>query len=232
MAVAFDAASSGQTTNATSITVAHTCSGSDRVLFVGVGWSTGPEAMASVTGVTYNGVALTQIWEIIDSPTDHANAGWYLIAPATGTNNIVVTFASAMDEICAGGISFTGAHQTSPLGTFQTANGTTGNATVNVSSAADEIVVDNCYVGQNGITVGAGQTQRWQQANIGSYSTGGGSTETGAATTTMSWTITSGNPWNIGAVPIKPAGAAASGTKKLIGGKLTNGGILNSGALA
>ena len=58
------------------------------------------------------------------------------------------------------------------------------------------------------ITVGGGQTQRW---NVGeSAIDGGGSSEPGAATVTMSWAL-SGAPyqWAIAAVSLKPASGAA-----------------------
>jgi hypothetical protein len=57
-------------------------------------------------------------------------------------------------------------------------------------------------------TVGAGQTQRWNRstgANDGNEVLGGGSTEPGAATVTMSWSLGQGQAWSIGAVALKPA---------------------------
>lgn len=205
-----DSAASLSGTNVSSLTFAHTCSGSDRSIFVGAGWSTGPEAMALISTITYAGAGLTSIWNFIDQPTDHGNAGFYLIAPATGANNVVTTWAATMDEVVSGSISMTGVHQTTAIGTAATANGTSATPSVNVSSASDELVVDNVYYGHTAsATAGAGQTKQWERLNIGTYSSGTGSTETGAATTTMSWTITSA-PWNIGAVPFKPVGASTA----------------------
>ncbi len=55
--VTFDAASSGSVFAGTTITFSHTCSGSDRVLNVG---ASNNNPGTAVTGVTYNGVALTK----------------------------------------------------------------------------------------------------------------------------------------------------------------------------
>ena len=98
-------------------------------------------------------------------------------------------------------MTFTGVDQGVPLGAFAGANGNSGTASVNVSSASGELVFDTVDH-YNSLTVGANQTQRWKTGSASTYS--GGSTEPGAATVTMSWTAGS-NTWAIGAVPIKPA---------------------------
>lgn len=108
MAVAYDATSTSSVNPATSLTFAHTCSGSNRILFVTTITNTG----TGVSGVTYNGVALT----LLDS---RADAGgnvpelWYLIAPATGSNNIVIT-VSGSNAIAGAAASYTGVKQSAP----------------------------------------------------------------------------------------------------------------------
>lgn len=58
MAIAFDATTTSSLGSAvTSITFSHTCTGSNRILFV----CTANNGGANVTGVTYNGVAMTNI---------------------------------------------------------------------------------------------------------------------------------------------------------------------------
>lgn len=108
MAVAFDATANGTVNPATSLTFAHTCTGTNLILFVCVinNNSTG------ASGVTYNGVALT----LLDTRTD---AGgnipelWYLIAPATGANNIVISMSGSC-AIAGASSSYSGARQSAP----------------------------------------------------------------------------------------------------------------------
>jgi uncharacterized repeat protein (TIGR01451 family) len=60
----------------------------------------------------------------------------------------------------------------------------------------------------NTLTANAGQTERWDLfSGTGDLNNvrGGGSTEPGAASVTMSWTLGASKVWAIGAVAIKPA---------------------------
>jgi hypothetical protein len=179
-----------------------------------VGISIDNQGSETVSNVTYNGVGLTPVGSATQGIGSRVEI-WSLIAPATGTHDVVVTFSANLEETAKVGVmTFTGVHQTTPLGTFVGANGNSlGPATVDVSSATNELVFDTvgCSLVTNGctsLTVGAGQTQRWlEQTPDGAPGyRGGGSTEPGAATVTMSWTIggTASSPWAIGAVPIKP----------------------------
>ena len=125
-----------------------------------------------------------------------------MVAPLTGTNNIVATFADGTDAI-GGATSWTGVNQTTPLGTAVFASGEGTPATVTVASAIGEVVVDAlATIDTETRTVEAGQTERWNlgESDLG----GGGSSEPGGASVTMSWTVES-EFWAIGAVPLKPA---------------------------
>jgi hypothetical protein len=167
-----------------------------------------------VSNVTYNGADLTPVGTAQEGTGSRVEI-WRLIAPDTGTHDVVVTFSANLDETAKVGVmTFTGVHQTAPLGTFVPNNGNTlGPATVDVTSATNELVFDTVgcsRVGSTGcqsLTVGALQTLRWsEQEPDGLGYRAGGSTEPGAATVTMSWTIggTAASPWAIGSVPIKP----------------------------
>jgi len=204
-----DSTSSGKTPPRTSLTISHATAGSNRLLLVGV--SIHNFASETVSGITYNGVALTQVGSSTNA-TDARVEIWRLIAPPTGTYDVVITFSAELSSVARAGVmTFTGVNQTTPLGTFASATGSASPATVNVTSAANELVFDT--VGSESLsapfslTVGAGQTQRWNSVIMGyDRFLAAGSTEPGAATVTMSWTIVpaSAVPWAIGAVPIKP----------------------------
>ena len=190
-------------------TWAHTCSDTDRLLRVTVSHFDSSDA---VTDITYNGVALTAVPGGATTNGQCWITAYYLIAPDTGTHDIVVTVAGNVFDLGAGAISYNDVHQTVPLGTAVTATGTGTTPTVDVSSAADELVDDGLVIIHDGtLSVGAGQTQRWNAIATFGFIKYAGSTEVGAASTTMSWSNSSSQTWAIVAVPIKPtAGAPAT----------------------
>jgi hypothetical protein len=175
---------------------------------VGNGSSAGAK---TVTGVTYNGASLTKIWDQLSGTNNERHTGWYKVAPDTGAHDIVVTYSAVEDEMIVGGMSFNGVDQSTPVGTANSNTGTTATSTVNVTSAAGDLVVDGTYTGRSTITVGAGQTSRWEEENVGGNFSGGGSEEAGAASVTMSWALGAGgfaDRWVCGGVPLKPAATA------------------------
>ncbi len=208
MSVAVDATSTGSGNNVTSVTVSHTTtSASDRLLLVGVSMdSTGGR---TVTGVTYAGQSLT----LVGAQSGGANPVrveiWRLVNPPSGTANVVVNLSGSTDGVSVGATTFTGVDQTTPLGTFASAIGTSASPSVNVTSAAGELVYD-VVAGKDAtsLTQGANQTEQWELANSGGDQRGAASTEAGASTVTMSWSkTTSGTAeWAIGAVSIKSFG--------------------------
>ena len=66
---------------------------------------------------------------------------WYKVAPLTGANNIVVSLPSSV-HLMAGATSWTGVHQTTPLGTAGNATGTSSTATANVTTVSRDALVD------------------------------------------------------------------------------------------
>lgn len=190
-------------------TWAHTCSGADRLLRV---TTSHYDSSDSVTDITYNGVALTAVPGGATTNGQYWITAYYLIAPDVGTYNIVVTVSGNVFDFGAGAISYNDVHQTVPFGTAVTATGTDTTPTVTVSSAADELVDDGLVIIHGGtLSVGAGQTQRWNAIATFGFIKYAGSTEVGAASTTMSWSNSNSQTWAIVAVPIKPtAGAPAT----------------------
>lgn len=206
---AVDSVSSFSSNGAGPFTWAHTCSGSDRLLRVTTSHF---DSSDIVTGVTYNGVALTAVPSGSTNNGQYYITAYYLVAPDTGTHDIVVTTTGSVFDFGAGAVSYTDVHQTIPLGTAVTATGTSTTPSVTVSSAADELVDDGLVIIHSGtLSVGAGQTQRWN-AIAGGFIKYAGSTEGGAASTTMSWSNSSSQAWAIVAVPIKPVGGGGGGS--------------------
>lgn len=202
-APAVDSATS-DTTAISSLTFSHDSSGTDRLLLVGVSFN--PNQGETVSSVTYNGTALSFVGSATHS-NDARIEIWQLVAPDTGTHDVVVTFSAELQYgAVAGAQTFTGVHQTTPLGTFVGANDiSAGPATVDVSSASNELVFDTVACETcTSLTAGAGQTERWNLSWADGSVMGAASTEPGASTVTMSWNLGSSDYWAIGAVPIRP----------------------------
>jgi hypothetical protein len=194
-----------------------------------VGVSINPEQGLDVSSITYAGQTLTKINEVINSD-DALVELWYRLAPATGTNNVVVNFSGTNDEgAVIGAITFTGVNQSTPLGTFASNIGTSTSASVNVSSATGELVlgvVSTEDEDADTLTVGAGQTEHWN-VKIPDDSGGviaAGSAEPGASTVTISWGVSPSDHWAIAAVPIKPSGGGGGGSTAAPGGAGHSGG--------
>lgn len=136
MPIAFDATGNGGTSSATSLTWSHTCTGSNRILFVA------PQGLVSgtdnITSMTYAGAAMTKIAQV-QIPTDRLLTLWYLIAPATGANNVVINFTgNFMTGLSS---SYTGASQTGVPDASNTGSTTGTSLTVAVTTVAN-----NCWL--------------------------------------------------------------------------------------
>jgi len=217
MALAFDAQSSKtDLTQPSSITNAHTVTGSNPYLFVHFGLTAG--TIGNVTACTYNGVSMgTGLWNI--QPTGHGLRGiaFGLKGPATGAHNIVGTITGANDGVTVTAVSYTGVDQTTPIGTAVTNNsgaGTSATATVTVSSAAAELILGGIIIGNaaTSITIGGGQTQR-SAANL-IVSNGEHDNrideEAGAASVIHSWSWTGATDWVLGAFALKPVASTTT----------------------
>lgn len=189
MAIAVDTTSNAQeASGATSKTFSHTCSGSNRVLVVSVmsSGSTDP------SGVTYNSVALTKA---VSNASPFNCSIWYLASPATGANNIVVSFA-ASTKFGVGAVSFTGANIDSPLGITGSNEDGTGSTTASVTVTTQKnnsYLVDAAAINGNPtITLGGSQTSIVSQHNGGDnydeYASYKATTTAGSATMQYTWT--------------------------------------------
>lgn len=134
MAVAFDASSSGQFASGLSVTVSHTCaSGAMLVVFVGYSFV----AFTTVSGVTYNGVAMTSQGSVTNGSNQRLMV-FTLTNPASGANNIVVSFndntSLAMGVI---GVSVTGAGSIADYTAAGPTTSTTPSVTIPSIGAGD-----------------------------------------------------------------------------------------------
>ena len=199
MAVAYDAVSSSAALS-TTLTTTHTCTGSDRYL------TAGGSGRGTISAASYNSVSMSSLGTpAFNSPVRAAMYG--LLGPASGGNTLSMTFADNTNVL--GGISLTGAGSTSGYNS----NTGTGTATsLTIVSVSTSIVVDCMDHGDDGnpTATGSGQTARYATNNADAA---GGSTKTGAASTSMSWSRPSSSVWatvgisidQVTAVTINPA---------------------------
>ena len=213
MALTIDGSSaSGSVLSAASLTFAKTIAGSQRSLVVPVAltWTT---TSKNFTGVTCDGVAMTELLNVNFNSAQARVAIFGLVAPNTGTHDVVVSASASTNAIYGGAISFNGADQSAGAAAFGTPNNATGTSfspSVNISSQSGEYVIDILCGNDVSGTPGAGQTEIFDIfQDIGM---GGASFEVGGATVTMSWTLDSNIavPWVIAGISVKAA-AGASG---------------------
>lgn len=155
----------GQPLSATSDTWAFDVgSGANRVLYVGVFDGSGGSSL--ISGITFNGVALTKIGGAQVSGDLWATL-WYLINPASGSHDIVVTASSAC-PIYNFAACYTGASQSSQPDSSNT--GTVPAATADHITIATTVVAANSWlVGFTRESGGVGQTY-----SVGAEVDGGG----------------------------------------------------------
>lgn len=150
MAIAFDIATNVTSTgSSTTHTYAHTCTGSDRILFASIA-TLNDAGNDTVTGVTYNGVAMTRINTARTTGFAWRGYLYYLIAPATGSNNIVATKTGTTGQMYGSSASYTGALQSGVPDASNTADTSGSPATVSVTTVAD-----NCWAVLTGGNVDA-----------------------------------------------------------------------------
>ena len=213
MAIAIDATSANDFGSTASATLAHTCTGSNLVLFAGVGCNGNSGDV--VTGVTYNGSSMTRLGNT-DFSGSFSMYVYYIINPATGTNDIVASLSSSRFTKVSG-LSVTGALQSGvPDGQDLITAGPTTSISV-----VPTVVASNCWVfsfvgndannamtgstGINAVATQVGNSYYWGHSN--------GTVSTGAYTTT--WTCSSQRLAEI-SLSIAPVAASIFATRRAL----------------
>lgn len=188
----------------------------NRLLIVSTAMNITNSPGTTVTGVTYNGTALTFLGAHNDAGNTRRVEMWYLLNPATGTNvavNVSINIPTAATVgIDSAAVTFSGVDQTVPLGSFVSADGANGaSSQMDVPSVINGMILDTLATGGNqGVTASGPQVEQWDD-NSGTTvppdveSTG--STRTGAPSVPISETFTGTSNWSLGAVSINPTTA-------------------------
>jgi hypothetical protein len=195
---------------ATSITFSHTHSaGSNGYLYVVTGHSSGG---FTITGVSYNGVALTNIDSRTTTSTTMSLRSWELANPSTGANNVIITMnAGPFNPISVEAISFLGANGFGNATFVDTAGPpVTGTLTVSQNS----MILAYAAAGTAGTNLsftGVTDTIDWNN-NANNFIFGGVSNNLNAGSVTFSANA-SAQPALVG-VEIKEFSAAPPATSK------------------
>ncbi len=188
MAIALDLANATQNSNSSPLTWSHTCTGSNLILWVTVGYAT---VTTTISSVTYNGVSLTKLNSVSNAITQTVDL-WYMIGPPTGANNVSIAFTGG-SQVIGISTSYTGTNQSSQ----PDASAVNGPATATSFTQAVVTVADNCWAIFGGshnsgspITAGANTTVRNQAEAIlqGTFVCDTNSPKTPAGTDTMTAT--------------------------------------------
>lgn len=159
-----DAISSDMSTSGSSITLSHTTGTDDnRLMLVGV-----TTLNRDVTSVTYGGNSLTFVGSRSNNTSSRGRLFIYrLIAPPSGTANVVVNFNNSISSgATVGVVTYSGVNQSNPLNTFTSGQGSSSNPTLNnIPSGENQIVFSILSSRDRNITdVGSGQTFLWNLA--------------------------------------------------------------------
>lgn len=187
MAIAFDNAASGSASiAASSLTYSLTVgAGSNRILFVSAIVNINADTISSIT---YAGVAMT--------PTANtplvANQSlylYYLVNPASGANNVVVTLSIGVSSIFSCASSYTGASQTGVPDSVGSAHATVTSGTVSTTVvAANSWMVGALRNDSNGNgTASTGTTQRTFVTGQTTLDDSGGALTSGSQSLNETW---------------------------------------------
>ena len=174
MAIAFDAVTGGNRNPiaGNNLSFSHTCTGSDRFLLVFVA----DNMSGNVTGITYNGVTMTDISSgyNVNGAVDLTVYG--LIAPATGANTVSINFAASSSWGAAVAHSYTGVDQSTFPTIFTNNKVTSTSITTSATTTVDDSwLVSSARGSSSGATsASTGATTRFSTAGfIQTYDSGG-----------------------------------------------------------
>lgn len=196
-AITLDTTSSGHyaSGNATE-TQSHTNSGSLLAVIV-LG-----NTLLNASGVTYNGVAMTQV---VTPGSSNADASiWVLLNPATGAHNIVVSKATT-EPVAIFGISFLNATSYSATGKSD-ASSTAPSVTVNTNRDTGFVIAGCVVENDPAATYGGSGTELSSDSAFASFRATYHSFSSNA-NITENWTCLS-NPWATAGLEISNAGGS------------------------
>lgn len=177
-------------------TLSHTiANNNNRLLVVCISVGDSVNSVIGASGVTYNGIPLTKAPGTTGNRSAWNSEIWTLIGPATGTNNIVVTWTThANTTFIIGSYSLYNVDQITGIGATNVTSGIDTTPTITITpDEVDSWIIDS---------VSSEQLAGSQTPGIFGWSITPGSgihgasqyvTIPGGGLNTLSWTMTSGN---------------------------------------
>ncbi len=185
------------------------------LLVVGVEMNIANAPATAVTGITYNGTALTFLGAHNDAGATRRVEMWYLLAPAVGTFPISININIPVAQTVGaafGATTFSGVDQTVPIGGFYSGDGAGGtNSQLDVPSVVNGMIFDALATGGPvTVTTSGPQLSLYNRFSGGADPpdvNGSGSSRTGAPSVPISETFDQASNWSLGAVSINPTAA-------------------------
>lgn len=188
-------------------------SGSDRFIYF---YSSRFDSSATATPtITLNGSPATTRTTIDINGGNFQLYTAYIIAPATGSQTVAVTYSDAVDGDCLiGAVSFSGVHQATPLGTISSTGPQNSTTCVNAPSGGGAGGMVLQVANANNGTLSWSHTNQWEREALdGGNQSGGMQTTTGSGTTMTATLGASAANACVGEVVLE---AAASSTPCLL----------------
>jgi hypothetical protein len=167
----------------------------------------------TVSGITYNGDALTHISGFPQGTNGASQVSvdmWYIVAPATGTHDVVVTLSGAAGDCDGCSVSVTGATK---IGAATTATASDNAPTVTIAAASDDLVF---AVGAQVFssttptwTIGNGTSRQNVAGAAGDKKAASTAPWVSGTTVILNWSSNKSSLWRMGGVAIKGPTVAA-----------------------
>ncbi|MGA2001513.1 MAG: hypothetical protein ABSG52_16110, partial [Terriglobales bacterium] len=195
--------------NGSTVSWLHTASGYNRLVMVGC--SLGKLGIPPFTlSATFGGISMPSDpikLKKVNGTGDGAVQVFYLVAPPTGQQTVMVTLSGTTADLACGSVSFTGVNQSIPLRSAATSTGYSSTPSISIGSAIGNMVVNAIDYGCS--SGSSGQKLAWMKQL--SCSTGGSngaqSITAGAASVGMNYQIAN-DQWGMVAADIAAAAGA------------------------
>ncbi len=232
MAIAIDATSQGVGNPVSSITVSHTCTGANLFLAVLVNIAQGD----LIVSITYPKGATPTALTLANKTSPNGGAGaelylYYMVAPDTGANNIVVV-VTGTDAVRVAAASYTGVSQ----GAIDSSNTGVGNS--GTLTAATTVVASSCWLvgagySDTGVTLVAGAQTFVRKIPTGNAYIALLDSNGTVGTGSQALTATSNSGlWNMNVLSVAPVAAAGPANVKTKDGVTQSTGIKTYEGLA
>lgn len=210
--IGFDSQSSTSSSSAvSSISWTHTTgvTGSDKILLVSVDVFR-TNTPATVSSVTYDGTALTQVATALYSTNPQVRSYvYYLVNPAIGTKTITITLSASTSNVVGGSVTYTNVNQTTPILTSSYASASSATPSVGLTASGTNSKVLFGHLGTyrttnpSAYTITDGQTTRWSQTSQTYKGISSDKTVT-SGSVTASWSTSNTVSWAAIAVLLQP----------------------------